>query len=356
MKLTLLIMAALTGAAGVFGVSFWRQSEPPRGERAWSYRPDHIAAKGITEGAHPEAALRMEARGRLARILVRENKVVARGDLLAELHNEREIHQVALAQAEVAQARASLDKVKNGERQEKRDAIRAIENAQKSRYDLAKAEFQRAEKLIARRAVSQSEWDNAYFRVLTSEAEWKQARAERVLIEAPARVEDVAAAEAAHAAAGARLQSAQAELAKTRLNAPAAGSVMQVFAEPGEMAGPDTSQPLLILADLTKRRVRAFVEEIDIGRVHAAQDAVITADGVPGKEFRGKVAAVLPRMGKRAPLSHEPGEYRDLYFREVLIDLDEALMLPTNLRVEARIDLNQGAKLDDDKVGDEYVR
>ena len=83
--------------------------------------------------------------------------------------------------------------------------------------------------------------------------------------------------------------------------------------------------------------MRAFVEELDATRVCIGQPAVITADGLPEKRFAGKVAQVAARMGKRTLLSDEPGEYKDLYFREVLIDLDAGNELPLNLRVQARI-------------------
>jgi hypothetical protein len=43
-------------------------------------------------------------------------------------------------------------------------------------------------------------------------------------------------------------------------------------------------------------------------------------------------------MGKRSPQTDTPGEYRDLYFREVLIDLDGDQDVATNLRVRVAID------------------
>jgi hypothetical protein len=52
------------------------------------------------------------------------------------------------------------------------------------------------------------------------------------------------------------------------------------------------------------------------------QKAVVTADAFPGRELTGALCVVVPRMGKRSPQTDTPGEYRDLYFREVLIDLD----------------------------------
>jgi multidrug resistance efflux pump len=151
------------------------------------------------------------------------------------------------------------------------------------------------------------------------------------------RAEDLAAARSEVVVAEAKLHAAEAELAKTRLLAPTDGKVLEVFAEPGELASMTTPQPVLIMADLSGRRVRAFVEELDVDRVQAGQTANIAADGMPGRTFEGKVAVVLPRMGKRAPQSDAANEMKDLYYREVLIDLDGADELPTNLRVQVRI-------------------
>jgi HlyD family secretion protein len=132
-------------------------------------------------------------------------------------------------------------------------------------------------------------------------------------------------------------------LAKTRLLAPSDGKVLQVFAEQGQLASPTSAQPVLIVADLSQRRVRTFVEELDVSRVEVGQSATVTADGLPGRSFAGKVAVVVPRMGKRAPQSDSPNEMKDLYYREVLIDLAAADELPTNLRVQVRIQVGEAS-------------
>jgi len=339
MKTHLLIMGALAlvlgvGSRLVLPGSMTRGTAP---EGPPSARRGGVAANGVIEGARPEIALRPEITGTITAVHVHENQDVYRGMLLVELRDGDQKYQEQLAQADVALARADLDKVRNGERREKRQAAAATLSAREALYQQLKSDYERSRTLFERRAVSQEKLDGDYYAMARAQADWKQAQAERDLVDARARPEDVAAAEARLAAAEARLELARVELAKTRLLAPVDGRVLQVYAEPGETAGQATARPVLLMANLSKRRVRAFVEELDVCRVRVGQSAAVTADGLPGKEFAGKVAELLPRMGKRVPQSDASGEYKDLYYREALIDLDAADELPTNLRVQVRI-------------------
>jgi hypothetical protein len=122
--------------------------------------------------------------------------------------------------------------------------------------------------------------------------------------------------------------------------------VLQVNAEPGAFVGPEASQPTLLLADVSRCRVRAFVEELDACRVLVGQAVEVTADGLPGRTLLGRVTAVLPRMGQRAPRTDKPEEFKDVYFREVFVTLDGGHDLPLNLRVRVLISTNQVRALD----------
>jgi multidrug resistance efflux pump len=343
MKRLVLLAALLAGLAGVSGfLARSAQGQPASSSLlpVGTAPVLQIAANGMVEGIRPEVAVRPELAGTIATLRVRENQDVAEGAVLLELHNATQVHQVALAKAEVDLAKAQLERLRNGELPEKRRALAAIAQSKHALYQQAKAEADRSQQLLASRSASREQYDHQRFHMLQAEADWQQAEAEHALVEIPARADDVAAATARVAAAEARLRLAEAELAKTRVLAPTKGRVLQLYAEPGEQAGPTTAQPVLLLADLSRRRVRAFVEELDAIRVRPGQKATITADALPGKELRGTVAVALPRMGKRAPHSDVPGEYRDLYFREVLIDLDAAEDLPVSLRVQALINLD----------------
>jgi multidrug resistance efflux pump len=324
------------------GISFAASKPAPvlTEQKAVAFHSDRVAADGVVEGAKPEAAIRPDVSGILAAVHVRENQDVTRGTLLAELENEVQKQKVALAVAELSRARSQLVRLRNGERPERRKAAAAIEEAREVVLQQTRSEWERSRKLAENRSASREEFDRSYFTMLRARAERDEAAAERALVDAPARADEIAIEEATVAAAETRLRLAEAELGKTRVLAPSDGRVLQIFAEPGEQAGPasvHTVQPILLLADLSKRRVRAFVEELDATRVENGQRAQITADGLPGREFEGTVVLVTPRMGQRGPRSDAAGEYKDLYFREALIELDAGDELPINLRVQVRI-------------------
>lgn len=342
MRVVLIVALVVGSLVGIGGQLALRSPAEPVHAGGRSVGPlwtNEVCANGVVEGARPEVALRPEVAGAIAVLHVRENQDVTAGVLLAELHNETQQHQVALAEAELAHAEAQLERLRNGEHPEKRKALAATEEAKQAIYLHAKADADRSRRLIGNKSSSQQEYDADHFRVMRAKGEWEEARAQRALVDAPPREDEMAMAQAQVRVARARLRLAGAELAKTRLLAPCDGRILQLYAEPGEMAGPASPQPILHLADLSRRRVRAFVEELDATRVQDGQRAVVTVDGLPGKEFPGRVAVVLSRMGKRAPQSDEPGEYKDLYYRQVLIDLEKADELPLNHRVQARIEV-----------------
>jgi multidrug resistance efflux pump len=333
----ILIFGALAGT----GMSFFLRGDSGRSAltdpKAMVSLTDYVAANGVVEGAQPEIAIRPEVQGTIMAINYRENAKVKKDDLLLELQNETQKQQAALSKAEVNIAQAILDRLINGERPERRKAVASIEKAKQALFDQAKADYERSKRLSAGQ-VSKEQLDGDYFKMIRAQAEYESAKADRELVEAPAQVDEVNAAKGRVEAAQARLRLAEAELAKTRLLAPCDGSILQVYCEPGELAGPNSVQPVLILADLSKRRVRAFIEEFDASRVKQWQKTTITSDALLDKEMSGKVAMVVPRMGKRSPQTDSPGEYKDLYFREVLIDLDSADDLPPNLRVRVMIE------------------
>jgi multidrug resistance efflux pump len=67
---------------------------------------------------------------------------------------------------------------------------------------------------------------------------------------------------------------ARAEITKKlTIRAPISGTVLQVNAKPGELAGPSSAQPLLVIGDVSALRVRVELEERDFGEIKDASSA-----------------------------------------------------------------------------------
>jgi hypothetical protein len=105
-----------------------------------------------------------------------------------------------------------------------------------------------------------------------------------------------------------------------------------------ELTGPDSETPAVVFADTRQFRVRAFVEELDAPRVTMGMAATVTADGLPGRSFSGRVTRVSPLMGRKRIFTDDPSEHYDVKTRAVLIDIGAVEGLVVGLRVDVTID------------------
>ena len=186
----------------------------------------------------------------------------------------------------------------------------------------------------------EQEADDQQSLVDTSRSEWAAARARAKRLNAPARADELRAAEARVSAAAAEVDLAKIGLSKTELRAPCHGRVLAIHGEPGEHSGPQASIPLVVLSDTSKIRVRAYVEELDAPRMKVGMPANITADGLANRSFTGQVVAISPRMATKIIRSDRPSELYDTKVREVMLELSDATQLIVGLRVDLEFDAN----------------
>jgi multidrug resistance efflux pump len=342
-----LLLIAGVGLIAGLGVVIDAQSRmpvhrPPRAEAASS-----IYATGRIEGATPEIELRPQLAGRVVRVPVAEGQRVARGEALVELDDAEYRQQVELAAADVELAEAELERLLNGAHPQERSEAAALYRAKLAEYERADETCRRLQELYDQRVISQEEARNQQARTDALKAEVEAAKAHLDRIEAGARPEDVRMARARVQAAKAGLELARVHMERMRLTAPASGQILQVHVEAGELAGPTSSEPALVMADTSRLRVRAFVEELDAPRVEVGMAATVTADGLRGRRFAGRVVRLSPLMGAKEIWSDRPGERYDTKTREVWIELEQAASLVLGLRVDVTIDPHTGPGKDD---------
>ena len=315
-----------------------RQSYTPALRVAPRQGPVTIFAPGRVEGVGEEILLRTQLTGRIARIAVAQGQHVQAGDLLLQLDDEQYQHEAALAEAELKQYEAAIFRLVNGASKEEREEAQANYRASVADLEREELSWRRIQQLRDDRAISQLEADNQRMMVSALLARRDAAKAQVDAVEAPARDDELEMARAKVAAAQAKRDLAQVQLARTRLVAPVAGTILHLNVRLGELTGPDVVDPPIVMADTSKFRVRAYVEELDARRVQIGMTAEVAADGEPVRTWPGHVSALSPRMGRKRLFTDDPAEHFDVKIREVWIDLDTPDALLVGLRVDVAID------------------
>ncbi len=294
-----------------------------------------IAALGRVEPVSEEIRIAAAISGRLAEVALDEGDPVERGQIVATLENADHRARVQAGEASVAVARAALDMVINGARPaERAEAAAAVDEAQ-ARLDRAEREFARQRALAEKKLGSNQDLDNTLSDLDLARAGLARAGQHLAVVDAPARADEHAKAQAQLALAQAQLEEAQAVYEKSIVRSPIDGTVLRRFRHAGEQVTEMGDTPILAVGDLSRLRVRAEVDEADIALVHLGQSAYVQADAYGERRIPGRVSRVGRLMGRKNVFSDDPGERKDSRVLDVLIDLGPGTGLPAGLRVDA---------------------
>jgi RND family efflux transporter MFP subunit len=246
--------------------------------------PSGIAAEGRVV-AYPGAEVKVgaERAGRLVQVRFEEGDLVRRGELLAEIESEE-------LRAALAEARA-----------------RVVEAEAEAR--LSEATLARRRKLQEERIVAAQDLDQA-------ERDFETARA---------RVATARAAVARY----------EALLAKSRITAPIAGTVVARRVDAGQMV--ETGDHAFTVADLERLRVEGEAHEADAARVALGASVTITADGYPGHAWRGTIEEVPGSVTLRRIKPQDPSRPTDARVLAVKVAFAEPVPLRLGTTVDLRI-------------------
>jgi len=200
--------------------------------------------------------------GPIRAIYVDYNSPVKQGQLVAKIDPAPFQVKVAQADANLANARAQVDK-------------------DRADLEFKKLTLDRNRELRAHNLISQNDVD-------TAKSSYDQAVAQLALDQASVQ-QSIASR-----------QEAQINLAYTDITSPVDGVVVSRNVDVGQTVAASFQTPTLFLIaqDLTKMQVDANVSESDIGEVRSGQPAAFTVDAYPGREFGGTVTQV-----RNAPIS-----------------------------------------------------
>jgi RND family efflux transporter MFP subunit len=235
--------------------------------------------------AYPGAEVKVgfERVGRLVRVAVQEGQAVRKGDLLAEFVVDELRASLAEARARVAEALA-----------EERLAVLNVD---------------RQQRLVEQGVVAVHDRDKA--------------------------TRDIDIARARRETAKATVTRLEAQLRKSYVVAPIAGHVISRSVDAGQTV--EAGDHAFTLADLGRVRIEGEAHEADAGGIALGAPVVITAEGYPGRSWKGRVEEIPHSVTLRRLKPQDPSRPTDTRILAVKVAFAEPTPLKLGTTVELKI-------------------
>lgn len=259
------------------------------------------------------------------KVFAKEGETVHRGELILTLESSDMRAQLAQARANLLNARTDLQNAEAGGAPEQVAQLKA--NLETARVQVAnlKSSVKGLKDLVAKQAATRQE-------LIQTEEDLTKAEGTLQTLEAKKQDLEERAAQSVEGAkfrlnqAENLVQSLESKVASATVVSPLDGTLYSLPVKLGDFV--QTGQVLAEMADLQKVRVRAFVDEPDLGSLAVGQDVEVTWDGKPGKVWTGKTEQLPKQVVARGMRN----------VGEVLCSIDNKLrdLLP-NTNVDVRI-------------------
>lgn len=260
-----------------------------------------------------------------------EGQFVKAGTLLVQLDDRRQKARVAHAKAELANARAQWELLRNGARIEDIDGAKAQVEGAEAAVTVAEKSYARALELKDKNLGSQSNLDQALANRDSAQAALKSAQKHLLALTNGTRKEQLDQAEAVFEAASAQLELEQLQLEELSITATRDGYLDSLPWNRGERVLAGTTVAVL-LADAAPF-ARVYVPEPLRTRLHIGDTVQIHVDGISAA-YTGTLRWVAndPAFTPYFALN-ERDRARLMYLAEV--DLPEGTDLPIGIPAEA---------------------
>jgi len=273
------------------------------------------------------AAARAEVPGIVDRVVVHEGQRVNQGDLIATIRISGNVPDLAVAEAQIAQAQAKLAEIeRGGHAAELAEIDNGLERA-RFQKQAAQRELESLTRLVEKNAATKAELEIARNKVNAAQLEIEALTKKRTSLIGSG---DRSVAEAQLREGQAAVEAARRRAAQSEVRSPVAGTVYSVVARAGAYV--NAGDLIANVGQLDKLRVRVYVDEPELGRVAIGQPVTISWDALPGATWTGfveKVPSEVITLGTR-----QVGEVRC-----TIENRDGKLVSGTNVNVEIQTNI-----------------
>jgi HlyD family secretion protein len=269
-------------AVGIGGLIYYLVTRNKEGDGSY------LKVSGNIETTEVDVGFKIP--GRIVQLAVQEGDRVEKGKVIARLDDEDLRQRLDLARATLKSSQARLEKLLAGSRPEEvKEAEARLEQA-KFDFENKRTQYERMKALFDRGVIPRETLDNSETGFKVAKASLEAATEAYKLVKEGPRKEDIEDGRAQVEQARASLRLAETQLSYTVLQSPISGIALVKSGEMGEVVNPGTS--VIILADIENVWLKAYIPETELSRVKWGQEAIVTTDLWPKKEYKGKISFI----------------------------------------------------------------
>lgn len=195
--------------------------------------------------------------GQITKLHVKLGDHVNEGDLIAQIDKDKQQNDLDITKAQLESAKANLE-------------------SKKIALDIATKQYQREQKLYAKKATSLENLENLKNTFYALRANVADLKAQTTQLEIS-------------------LKNAQKDLAFTTITAPSKGEIINVAVEEGQTVNANQNTPSIVrLADLSEMEIRMQIAEADINKISVGKKVKFSILNEPDKKYEAVISSINP--------------------------------------------------------------
>ncbi|ACM64243.1 TPA: efflux RND transporter periplasmic adaptor subunit [Campylobacter lari] len=195
--------------------------------------------------------------GQITKLHVKLGDHVDEGDLIAQIDKDKQQNDLDITKAQLESAKANLE-------------------SKKIALDIATKQYQREQKLYAKKATSLENLENLKNTFYALRANVADLKAQTTQLEIS-------------------LKNAQKDLAFTTITAPSKGEIINVAVEEGQTVNANQNTPSIVrLADLSEMEIRMQIAEADINKISVGKKVKFSILNEPDKKYEAVISSIDP--------------------------------------------------------------
>jgi multidrug resistance efflux pump len=319
---TLVIIIFVVVAVGLafLGPMFFKKKDAKLTPDVQRTKDSLISARGVVE-SEEDIEIASQVTGMITEIKVDEGDFVKKGQPLVLFDNKKILTKVNLTEAALKETEARLKELERGYRVEDIEVAKSNVNRANTVYEKARNDYERQNRLYQKDAVTRIELERAEEKMKVVLEELNESKANLQKLNRGVRKEEIEQAKAIVEKASSELQYYNTLLKDYIILSPIDGVVSERFKDPEETV--DFGNPILKLINPKKLRIRAELEETDVGKVVKGDPVEVSTDSYKDTIYRGKVYKIFPVVKRKSLRTFDPQASLDINAQGIYINLND---------------------------------